>query len=600
MFDPFGYSITPARLLTKRMLRACGAGMTLLLVVSLCPSARAQRSADRTSSSDRIVHRFDFDERAMGNLEDVPMYWLPLRLEGFPGFANASFDFEVGATAPPSLYLNCNGRNVAYQYIGPDVPVRANSEYRIEFAVRPHNLRHARACVSAYFVDKQGDLLLHTMARSRYVGGESEPDDWIPLVLTLPAAPREAKSIGLSVWVLQEPQWRKSVPEARHIPRVDVHAGAWVDDIVVRTLPRVELSTSSKGNVLTPGEPQYIRIVLADAEDAGLTGRLSISAADGGLVQALPLRITVDEFVEPTLVSVDHLVPGYYKAVLEVFAGEAIVTTRQLAFAKLASLPESRRSNARPFGVVVHPQARSDAASELALLRNQLVRSVKLPIWTGLVDDRVTPLQRKETDRMYLELMTEGFAVTGVLFGAPSAIVKRSGPYRRSLIELLSDQPSAWDEHLAVAAAPFASFVRSWQIGADDGPHWVNRKRIGTAVSQLREAMRRFISAPILVLPETTADSPPAERFPVEQISLKIGSEISSAWMGPLLEQAKGKYANVSAYVEPLPIDRYRRLPRLADWAQRLITARFEGADTVFAPQTWRVRNTSRATVTEP
>ena len=586
--------------MTTRFIGASGLGMILVMVMSFCLSARAQLPGDGVPNSDRIVHRFDFNERGMGNLDDVPMYWLPLRPEGFPGFADGSFDFEVGATAPPSFYLNCNGRNVAYQYVGADLPVRANSEYRIAFALKPHNLRHARACVSAYFVDKQGDLLLHTMARSRYVGGESEPDDWIPLVLMLPAAPREAESIALSIWVLQEPQWRESVPKARHIPRVDVHAGVWVDDIVVRTLPRVELSTSAPGNVLAPGEPHYIRIILADTEKAGLVGRLSIKAADGGLVQALPLGVSVDEFVEPTLVPVDHLVPGYYKAVLEVLAGETIVTTRQLAFAKLAPLPVDGRSNARPFGVVVHPQTRSDAASELALLRNQLVRSVKLPIWTGLAEDLATPMQRKETDRMYLELITEGFAVTGVLFGAPSAIVRRDGPYQRTLIDLLSDQPGAWDEHLAVAAAPYASFVRSWQIGSDDGPHPLDRKKIATAVSQLREAMRRFISSPLLAMSETTAVSPSAERLPVEHISLNIGSEIPSAWMGRVLEESKGKYARVAAYIEPLPTDRYRRLPRLADWAQRLITARFEGADTVFAPQTWRVRKSSRATVTEP
>ena len=201
--------------------------MILVMAMSLGPPASAQQAADYNPAPNRIVHLFHFNERGTGNLEEVPMYWLPLRPEGFPGFAEGSFDFEVGATAPPSFYLNCNGRNVAYQYVGPDLPVRANSEYRIALAIRPHNLRHARACVSAYFVDKQGDLLLHTMARSRYVGGESEPDDWIPLVLALPAAPRETESIGLSIWVLQEPQWRESAPKDRHIPRVDVHAGVW-------------------------------------------------------------------------------------------------------------------------------------------------------------------------------------------------------------------------------------------------------------------------------------------------------------------------------------------------------------------------------------
>lgn len=601
MCKHFGFLLPPLRPLSSNLIGAFGTLFALAIILSLSPRVRAQQSVNTGRPSDRIVHVFDFDERKTGNLEDLPMYWLPLRLSGFPRFADGSFDFEVGATAPPSFYLKCNGRNVAYQYAGPDMRVRTNSEYRIEFAIRPHDLRHARACVSTYFVDKRGNPMLDTMVRSRYVGGETEPDDWSQLVLTLPAAPREARTIGLCVWVLQEPQWRESIPEARHIPRVDVRAGVWVDDIVVRAMPRAELSTSSKGNILAAGEPQYIRIVLTDTENHGLRGRLDIRAADGGRVQSNALRVSTDEFAEPTLVSVDHLIPGLYQAVLEVFAGDTLVASHRLAFAKLAPLSVGERRNARSFGVVVHPQARSDPAVELTLLRHQLVRSIKLPIWTGIVDDRLTPAQRKETDRMYQELMSDGFAVTGVLFGAPSAIAQRDGPYARTWIDLLSDEPSLWDEHLAIAAAPYASIVRWWQIGADDDRQPVDRKKIATAVAQLREAMRRFISAPLLTMSDAAGIAASDEKLPVERVSLNIGNEIPSAWFGRLLDKEKKKaYLNVNAYIEPLPADRFRRLPRLANWAQRLITARFEGADTVFAPQTWRVRKTAQSTVTEP
>ena len=601
MCDHFGFLVPAKRPLCSNLIGAFGTLIALAVILTLSPRVRARQPINTVRPSDRIVHVFDFDERKTGNLEDIPMYWLPLRLSGFPRFADGSFDFEVGATAPPSFYLNCNGRNVAYQYAGPDMRVRTNSEYRIEFAVRPHDLRHARACVSTYFVDKRGNPMLHTMVRSRYVGGETESDDWSQIVLTLPSAPREARTIGLCVWVLQEPQWRESVPEARHIPRVDVRAGVWVDDIVVRTTPHAELSTSSKGNILAAGEPQFIRIVLADTENHGLHGRLDIRAADGGRVQSIPLQVSTDEFVEPTLVSVDHLIPGLYQAVLNVLAGDTLVASRRLAFAKLASLPMGERTKARSFGVVVHPEARSDPAVEMTLLRHQLIRSIKLPIWTGIVDDRLTPAQRRENDRMYQELMTDGFAVTGVLFGAPSVIAQRDGPYARALIDLLSDEPSLWDEHLAVAAAPYASIVRWWQIGADDDREFVDRKKVATAVAQLREAMGRFISAPLLTMSETTGIAPSDEKLPVERISLNIGNEIPSAWFGRVLGREKKKaYLNVTAYIEPLPADRFRRLPRLANWAQRLITARFEGAETVFVPQTWRIRKTAQATVTEP
>ncbi|GAG19914.1 unnamed protein product, partial [marine sediment metagenome] len=33
------------------------------------------------------MHRFDFDELAAGNLEEIPKYWEPLRPIGFPHYA---------------------------------------------------------------------------------------------------------------------------------------------------------------------------------------------------------------------------------------------------------------------------------------------------------------------------------------------------------------------------------------------------------------------------------------------------------------------------------------------------------------------------------
>ncbi|UCE59880.1 MAG: hypothetical protein JSU63_20850 [Phycisphaerales bacterium] len=573
----------------------------VLLGTGNLPGLTGTSTAKGQPASTRIVHRFDFDERQAGNLEDLPKYWTPIRPGGFPRYAQGAFKFDTGRAAPPSFYLASSGRSVVYHYSGPDTAVRTNSEYRIEGYIRPHRLRYARACLSAHFLDRFGQPLAGSLARSRYVGGPDEPDEWIHVELFLPAAPPEARTLGLNTWVLQETTWNTARPERRHIPRKDVHGGAWFDDITIYALPRAELTTSEPGNVLAPSSTQELNVILADDEEAGIEGRLSITDADGLLVETHQVSAVTRGPVIPATFPLGHLGPGLYHAELDVFASAQLISTRRVTFVRLAPLYRETQANARPFGVVVDPQSRSEPANELALLRNQVVRSVKLPVWTGLPQEPQTVIERRVRERLLQVLAKDGFALTGVLFGPPSEIVLADGPYPRSLVTLLSGTPSAWQEHLAAVVAPHASIFRWWQIGRDGVIPNEDDETLVRAAKQLDEAMHRFITAPLLTIPASTNVEPPAGRLPVQQISLAIRSEIVPEWIGSQVGRFGDLgYEHLCTFIEPAAGGQFSRLPRLADWAQRIISARHARARVVFVPQTWQVRETAQGKVTEP
>ncbi|MBU0719028.1 MAG: hypothetical protein KJ749_12325, partial [Planctomycetes bacterium] len=565
------------------------------------PVAEEAAPAPAPSWLSRVVHDFDFDERKEGNLEDVPKFWTSLRPPGFPRFSAGHFDFEVGHKAPPSFYLECNGRSVAYQYNGAETRVRASSEYRIEGFVRPDRLRHARACLNAHFLDRQGNPILESFARTPFIGGPDQPDGWVRFELYLPAAPPEAETIGLIAWVMQEPMWNTSLPAKRYIPSVDVYAGAWFDDLTIHALPRVEVSTTTPGNILPPDGPQMLRVLVAETEVTGLTGRLTIKGADRLEVESHVVPVSVGELAEPTLVSVGHLLPGYYEAHLEVFAGDSRIAARQQAFVRLAPLHGEAGVDARSFGVVVDPKQRADAESELSLLSNMAARAVKLPVWTGLADLADSSRERRSRDRILQELVAHGFALTGVFWGSPSEIVRADGPYPRPLIDLLSEPPSVWSDHLAAVVAPYASAFHWWQVGPDTGDPLIPRDKLTFAVEQLRAAMGRFVTVPLLALPTVSSIEPGEEKWPVPQVAVALGSDIQpDAFADRLNRFRQLGYNPLTVYVEPLPAARYHRIPRLADWAQRIITARFAGADTVFVPQPWHLGETAYGQATEP
>ena len=65
-------------------------------------------------SSRRVVHRFDFDERAQGNLEDMPKYWIPFRPAGFPPYARGGFDPRIGTIPPPRSISLAKGATLRF------------------------------------------------------------------------------------------------------------------------------------------------------------------------------------------------------------------------------------------------------------------------------------------------------------------------------------------------------------------------------------------------------------------------------------------------------------------------------------------------------
>jgi hypothetical protein len=163
---------------------------------------------------------------------------------------------------------------------------------------------------------------------------------------------------------------------------------------------------------------------------------------------------------------------------------------------------------------------------------------------------------RRATDRLLRELLKSGFVLTGVLWGPPSAIVELDGPYPRSLVALLSDEPAAWHDHLAAVVAPHAGVFRWWQVGPDgDHASYGNSKadRWERALGQLREAMERFITVPQLAVPLAPAEGKMPSASAVEEVTLAFGDGIHIDWYASEIDRARDEGPEfVSAFIEPL------------------------------------------------
>lgn len=575
-----------------------------LLLVCACHSVALGADDDFTqdaSREQRLVHRFDFNERDEGNLEPVPKFWTRFGGESFPRYASGAFDDLVGHDAPPSFGLQSEGRNVAYRYAGDATRVAALSDYMVVGWVRSDNLVDARASLSAYFLDQNHVPVASTQRFSALVGGDVDDTSWHRVEIFLPDVPPEAKTIGLTAWVVQADVWDVSPKPRRHIERRDVRAGAWFDDIQVYRLPHVDLRTPFASNVFTTGQEATLSVSVTDAEVGALAATLEILDIGGETVFRTDVPVHNVESPPPTSIDLSHLGTGLFRARVQVRTRNETLADGTLSFAKVGTTFRERLGGARAFGVVLDAEDRAERSTELALLRMLGVGAVKIPVWSGLAGVPDLTESAETDDALLYELLKSRIAVTGVFAGPPSQLVRRAGAYPRHLLGVLADEPAAWVKHLERVVAPYSSIFRSWQIGADGDPFLPGDPRLPGVLQTVRAEMRRLTTAPHLTVPGSLSRAPGDEPLFADDICLTVDDAILPRYIASHLKDYTSRGLPVSSvYVEPAPFDRTDAKSRLRDWCKRLLHLRLAGVETVMVPQPWHTSGGSGRTVTEP
>jgi hypothetical protein len=572
----------------------CAAVVVSLLAYHPCVAQAGADDAWADAGHQRIVKLFDFNEPE--NLGKIPKYWDLFTGESFPHYADGWFDPAVGREAPPSFYLYLNGRNVAFRYRGIETRIRPTSDYLVVGWIKPHRLRAGRATLTAYYLDHEGLPLAHTQRQGRLVGGDASGDAWHRVEVFLPAGPFEADALGLTLWVEQAQIWDPTPRRPRHIERVDVHAGAWFDDILIYRLPRVTLSTVRPGNTFVEPQVPTLSVTVQDHDGAGLMAAFIVTDAAGREVDRRALTIPVDR----QLVEIPGLAPGHYKARVVVSAGEHTLVNRQAQFAVLTDLREGSRYSSRAFGVVLDRAERKGSTADLDLIVAAGLGAVKIPLWAGPTE-RPTPAENAETvDALLDGLIRVRVDVTGVLGRLPPRLAGTAEEYSRSLIDILADPVESWRGFLAETVAPYASVLASWQIGADGDESLATDPRLGDVLAAVRREMLSLTTTPYLTAPVWCDVEPGDEGLPAHRLSITVPGAIHPEHIASHLAAFEDwDQMRVEAYLEP-PAGAYDRVARLGYWAAQIVETRHAGADAVYVPQPWRWRPTVDGVTVEP
>ena len=547
-------------------------------------------------SGRRIIKHFDFDERPLNNLGTVPLYWRPWRADGFPLYLEGAFDTNEGHHSPPSFRLDLDGGSIAYQYEGNDIAVRANSDYLVVAWVKTAGVKHARAYLTAYFLDRKGNRIPGTEQTTELAGGTGETTGWEPIQVGLTGNVPDARYMGLSVWLVQPRVWDPRPPGPRAIENEDVRATAWFDDITVYRLPRISLTSSSPGNVFPEPAPVVLRPEITDPDGLNLTARLTVTAVDGSFHDERPVPIRAGE-LGPQEFVYDRLPVGLYNVRLEASTHGTPLVWRTLRFARVPEHYAAPQSAGRRFGVIIEDIEPPAVAGQHALLSRIRPEWVKLPVWYSQRAATGRALDLTESVDRYLQAIVDsGGNPVGIQMDDPAMPLARGVGGLRSMLDILSEDPLAWTPLISGTWSRYTGLIHVWQVGRDGDEHLYLDHRLGNVLASLRREMSTLMSDPELascVSVRYPAGAGALADYRAINVPTAVMPRDIERHIRPLFAPSPSR---TWVTLESLEHEAYPREMRISDYAHRLAEALFLDCGAVFVPAPWEVESDLMAT----
>ncbi|MCH8315541.1 MAG: hypothetical protein IIA64_06165 [Planctomycetes bacterium] len=432
----------------------------------------------------RLVRLYDFEEA-----EQAP-YVMPINFyrheapqQGFPRFGRTHLTRDAAHGGNWSFGFELDGGSLSARIPTAVIPVLPGSDYRVTAWIRTDGLTHSRARLSAWLNDDAGNPVAESRLDSRLfrTGGA-----WQLASILVQGNFDDAVDLVVDLQLLQPQQYIGPNRPPEEPLLEDMSGRAWFDDVTITNLPRIELSTSSLGNVVPVSDNAQLSVLIRDLTGEDLTGRLRLLDLDGAIVgeETFP----IDRGTTRRVIDLSTFGPGWYSAVLDVRAGTRTIARRQLDLVVMPNDPVGSRPHENTFGVVLPPTPAQDLKTAVAVLRQLGVSRAVISL-NGL-DSEAMPRGPKAPNapavrRAAKELLADSIELTFLL----DDVQRRTTPERQ-------EQPD-----LDNVLANFSMDVRQWQVGAAEAFQDITQEQLLLLLTDADAALSEFVAGPVINIP---------------------------------------------------------------------------------------------------
>ncbi len=524
----------------------------------------------------RIVRSYDFEEA-----EQAP-YVMPINFyrhqapqQGFPLFGHMQLTRDAAHGGNWSFGFELDGGSLSALIPTAVIPVLPGSDYRVTAWVRTEGLTHSRARVSAWMNDAAGNPITESRLDSQLLKTNGA---WQLVSILVPGNFDNAVDLVVDLQLLQRQQFvdpKRSLEE----PLLDDMSGrSWFDDIAISNQPRIELSTSSPGNVVPESDDAQLSVLIRDLTGEDLNGTLRVLDLDGAIVTQETFPI--DRGTTGRITNLSAFGSGWYRAVLEVQSGAKAIARRTLDLVVMPSDSVRTRPHENTFGVVLPPTPAEDLETAVTILRRLGVSRALMSL-NGLQSDAM-PRGSNAPDASAVrqaakELQADSIELTFLL-----------DDIRRQDTNAQDQEPETEN-----VLANFWLDVRRWQIGAAEAFEGINQEQLLALLTGANDTLSDFVAGPVINIP-----------WPIERVPITVPSPHGYNIALPYHVQAESlsEYASVwrsggqmhSVTLQRSPAGRYHPRERVTDLVLRTLFAWRAGFERLTIDAPWSRRGEQR------
>jgi hypothetical protein len=548
----------------------------------------------------RILKSISFEERRLGNREDLPMHWVKLVGPGLPYYVNGILADDRAHSGSYSFRFDLNGGSLIYRYDPAEIPVQAGAHYRAECYVETTVLPHARARMTAYFTDMDGNPIPGTTVHSELYAAARDDEDWHKLSVELTADDKQCAYLAVQLELLQPSQYAPNTLGDRMLFPQDIRGSAWFDDVTISQVPQLLLTSGQAGNIFHYSDPLKLSVLVNDRFTDDLAAQLVVKDATGATVyqRSGALDMTTAQDLGPgrkqMSVMLPDLAPGWYDAALVMTSHDQFVGQQDLHLVRLpddqtVSMPDPR------FGVIA-TDLPYEGWSELPdILPVMAVGRVKLSVWSATGD--IDHMDAVAFDTLLQQLESLGITPTACLTAIPPSVAQKIGG--SDWTQLLKAPPDSWRPDLAYLVARHANHLDRWQIGDDhDAAIFVEKPEMRQVYDLLYKEFAALMDNPDLAMPwpawyDLSGNLPAT-------VSLSVPSEVLPSQLPLYMQDIRGHQGHFLSLSLQFLDARYGRDEQIKDLAQRVIYAVAGGADRIDFPLPFTLRRDGQTVSDEP
>jgi hypothetical protein len=569
------------------------------IFVGLLPLFVAAVGFASAAEGGRILKSVDFEERRLGNMEDLPMHWTKLGGPGLPDYVNGKLADDAAHGGQWSFRFDLNGGSLIYRYDPRQVPIRQGGHYRVDCFVRTTVLPHARARITAYFTDQDGNAITDSTRQSELYAAKMEGEPWHELSLEVSARNRSAAFLAVQLELVQPSLYAPSKPGEKTLFDEDIYGSAWFDDLTISQVPEVTLSSTHAGNVFRHSDPLQLSVLVNDRFTDDLAGQLIVSDAGHAVIYqhsgALDLGSAQDlgPGLKQMLVALPELAPGWYDAALVMTSRGQLVGRQEIQFVRLADDETTYQPDPR-FGVIATDLPMEGWSQLPDLLGILAAGRVKLSVWNSRGDvERVDPAG---FDALLEQLAKNGITPTACLTAVPPELAAKIGG--SDWTKLAAAAPETWRGELSYLVARHANHLDRWQFGADDDAADFSQKpQMRKVYDLLYSEFAKMVVKPDLAMPwpawyDLSGDLPAT-------VALSISPDVLPSQLPLYIQDIRGHEGHNLSLSLQLLDDSYGREVQIRDLAQRVVYALAGGASRIDLPLPFTVPSDGEASATE-